>query len=218
MGRRDAEDVSVEWSAKSLRKRCTQLVCCARWFKERNKARASRRAIFFMCWQAPPSRYWRGLWQIRDSGYSDAHAISWHRQSCIPRFPCAVYRWPWLTSGCSCPVRRDARNLARGQPLSEHDVPLGTEKGVVETGRLKWPRAVGAAPGYALRVTDSAEGSTDYPTTFMHNLTHTTRGKPSRGGLSWQYASGPPIHPRRAAESAHLGRRSVVRRSRAAPA
>ena len=28
MGRRDAEDVSVEWSAKSLRKRCTRL-CAA---------------------------------------------------------------------------------------------------------------------------------------------------------------------------------------------
>ncbi|WP_305075208.1 hypothetical protein, partial [Propionivibrio sp.] len=60
------------------------------------------------------------------------------------------------------------------QPLSEHDVPHGTEKGVVETGRLKWPRAVGAAPGYALRVTDSAKGSTEYPSTFLHNLTHTT--------------------------------------------
>ena len=47
---------------------------------------------------------------------------------------------------------RDTRNLAGGQPLSEHDVPCGTEKGVVETGRLKWPRAVGAAPGYALPV------------------------------------------------------------------
>ena len=75
-------------------------------------------------------------------------------------------------------VRRDARNLAQGQPLSEHDVPFGTEKGVVETGRLKWPRAVGAAPGYALRGTDSAEGSTKCPTTFLHNLTHTTEKKP----------------------------------------
>ena len=41
-------------------------------------------------------------------------------------------------------------------------------------GRLKCPRTVGAAPGYALRVTDSAKESTNYPTPFLHNLTHTT--------------------------------------------
>jgi hypothetical protein len=59
-------------------------------------------------------------------------------------------------------VRGDPRNLVGGQPVSEHDVPGGTEKGVVETGRLKRPRAVGTAPGYALRVTHSARTSTKY--------------------------------------------------------
>ncbi len=49
---------------------------------------------------------------------------------------------------------------------------------VVETGRLKWPRAVGAAPGYALRVTDSAKRSTEYPITFFHKLAHTTESGP----------------------------------------
>jgi hypothetical protein len=53
-------------------------------------------------------------------------------------------------------VRRDPRDLAGGQPLSEHDAPGGAEKGVVETGRLKRPNAVGAAPGYALRAANSA--------------------------------------------------------------
>ena len=37
-------------------------------------------------------------------------------------------------------VRRDARNLARGQPLSEHDVPCGTKEGAAKAGRLKQPR------------------------------------------------------------------------------
>ena len=34
-------------------------------------------------------------------------------------------------------VREDPRNLAGGQPLSEHDVPCGPEEGGTETGRLK---------------------------------------------------------------------------------
>ena len=56
--------------------------------------------------------------------------------------------------------------MVDAQPLFEHDVPRGTEKGVVETGRLKWPRAAGAVPGYALHVTDSA--SEDQP--IIRNL------------------------------------------------
>ena len=50
--------------------------------------------------------------------------------------------------------------------LSGHDVPRGTEKRAAETGRLKRPRAVSAAPGCALRVTDSGQGSTEDPLTF----------------------------------------------------
>ena len=37
-------------------------------------------------------------------------------------------------------MRRDPRELAGGQPLSEHEAPGGAEEGVAETGRLNRQR------------------------------------------------------------------------------
>jgi len=48
-------------------------------------------------------------------------------------------------------VRRDARDLARGQPLFEHDAPCGAEERVAETGRV-----IGHALSVPLRATPSA--------------------------------------------------------------
>ena len=67
-----------------------------------------------------------------------------------------------LSAADSGLVRGNPRNMAGRQPVSEHGVPRGTEKGVAETGRLKQPRAVVVAPGFALRATDSAPESANY--------------------------------------------------------